>query len=304
MAASIEALIEEQHKAMYMKENHWLNITGPERSGKTTHLLAACHKLPTDVDILWLDLTGVTNEREAIAQACIQLGLAAAPDDLSGFVVQFRLLLQGLKSGSVVVFDNFDGRPLVHQSSASTTTVSRDLVKMKGHMKNDIMKNGVMHSQKLEEQQRSSSAVNRQQLVQQQRQLRNLRSFIREVVIGVGREFMYSLTIVTVGDALISAVTSTSTSTSTTFHGLVGDSTAEYTRIACAREITIPGVIPSSTSTSATTSNTTFTSTSFGEYEKIIRGILGVVGSGVHNSSTNKGGAGDQMTVALLMQRR
>jgi hypothetical protein len=147
-----------------VKENGFISIVGPAKSGKSTTLLQACYRLPKESkDCIWIDFAGVTTEHQAVAQACAQLGFHASPDDLPGLVAELRALMQSLRQGSVVVFDNLNGKKISNNSLNGTP-------KARGGSGGDP--------------------------------LSALSTFISDVIVTLGREFMYKLFIVVVGEVL------------------------------------------------------------------------------------------------------
>lgn len=83
-------------------------INGPKLSGKTSRVLALCHKLSVGRDCVWIDLFKTTNDMELISRVCSQVYLkdcVGKPD----FIREFKSYLSTLNKKSVIVIDNLDG---------------------------------------------------------------------------------------------------------------------------------------------------------------------------------------------------
>mmetsp|Transcript_6791 Transcript_6791/g.11218 ORF Transcript_6791/g.11218 Transcript_6791/m.11218 type:complete len:1828 (-) Transcript_6791:1060-6543(-) len=92
-------------------------VVGPAHSGKTIRMLAACHKLPVEVDCLWIDFTAeISTEAGAISQLAAELGLHGL--DTAVVLHLFRKLLSKLSPNSVVVLDQLDTQACVSACSS------------------------------------------------------------------------------------------------------------------------------------------------------------------------------------------
>jgi hypothetical protein len=89
----------------------WVNVHGRKGSGKSYSLLQACHGLPLDRDVLWIDLLKTTNEMEITSRFISQLFLSTAVYEV-GFEKAVQNMMASCQPGSVVVFDNVDNANL------------------------------------------------------------------------------------------------------------------------------------------------------------------------------------------------
>lgn len=89
----------------------WAVISGPKYSGKTHRLLTACHLTRSSgevvKDYVWIDLAGVSNDKEAISKIASQLCFRGICDMEQLSLCLFSYL-KALRAGSVVVVDNVD----------------------------------------------------------------------------------------------------------------------------------------------------------------------------------------------------
>lgn len=97
----------------------WVSVTGPQAAGKTTRVLDVVHSMDVHVDSLWVDLTAAFSTTEITSRIASQLYLRDCFTQAE-FESGFRNLLNTLREGSVVVFDNFS------QVSSNPTKKTRD----------------------------------------------------------------------------------------------------------------------------------------------------------------------------------
>ena len=108
-----DALQETELQSLLFGTTGIVNITGAPHSGKTTQVLSAVHSAcggSAEVkDVLWCNYAGAFSNRAIIARTVQQLCLRSCnASDANSCLSSLRRLLQSIRPGSTIVFDNID----------------------------------------------------------------------------------------------------------------------------------------------------------------------------------------------------